>query len=227
METTMLVKSCFSSSGCGRGRFPPWPAAPGRRTWPGCAFPAAAVDRRCGWAHFLRCRRRPRLDVLVGADVAGVDADLVGAGVQRGQGRLVVEVDVRHHRDVHRLLDGGHHRGVLRGGHRDADDLAAGLGHPFGLGHIAGNVLDRHVEHCLHGNGVIAADGDVSDFDDPFQFALGHRGPPFLQYGGKSMTPRPGRELPAPAGGAASQKAVDVLEVTNTINNSSRSCRRR
>ena len=140
-------------------------------------FQAAAVDADADGHVFGVAGVGHRLDPVIGADVARVDADLVRPGVQRRQRSAVIKVDIGHHRDVHRFFDGGHHRGVLRGGDRHADDLAARLGHPFRLGHVARNILDRHVEHGLHGDGMVAADGHVADLYFPFQLAL-HRAPP-------------------------------------------------
>ena len=134
-------------------------------------FEAAAVDADADGHVFGVAGVGHGLDVLVGADVAGVDADLVRPGVQRGERGAVVEMDVGHDGDVDGFLDGGHDGGIRRGGHRHADDLAAGRRHPLGLGDVAGDVLDRDVEHRLHRDGVVPADGDVADLDFTFDLA--------------------------------------------------------
>ena len=137
-------------------------------------FQAAAVDADAD-GHVLGVAGVGHsLDAVVAADVAGVDADFVRTRVQGGQRSAVVKVDISHDRDIHLLFDGGHDGGVRRGGHRHADDLAAGLRHALGLGHIARYVLDRHIQHSLHGNRVRAADFDIANLDFLFQLTL-HR----------------------------------------------------
>lgn len=55
----------------------------------------------------------------------GFDANFIGTGIQRGQRGAVIKMDVGHDGDVDGLFNGGHHGGVRRTGHCDADDLAA------------------------------------------------------------------------------------------------------
>ena len=52
------------------------------------------------------------LDAVVVADVAGVDANFIGTGIQRGQRGAVIKMDVGHDGDVDGLFNGGHHGGV-------------------------------------------------------------------------------------------------------------------
>ena len=87
-------------------------------------------------------------------------------------------MDIGHHGDIHGLFDGGNHDRILRRGHRHTDDLAACRRHPLGLDHVARNILDRDIEHRLHGNGMSAADGNISDLDFSFQLAR-HNGSSF------------------------------------------------
>ena len=99
------------------------------------------------------------------ADVAGVDADLVDGMVERGQGHLVVEVDVADERELDALLDLAKHRGVLRLGHGDADELAAGLFQAVDLRDGGLDVVGVGRGHRLHPDRVVAADDDVADGD--------------------------------------------------------------
>ena len=135
-------------------------------------FQTAAVHTDADGYIFGVAGIRHRLDAVVGPDVAGVDADLVGTGIQRCQRGAVIKVDIGHDGDIHGLFNGGHHGGILRRGHGHAHDLAARLGDALCLCHVAGNILDRHVEHRLHGNGMVAANGNVADFHFPFQLTV-------------------------------------------------------
>ena len=67
----------------------------------------------------------------------GFDANLIGTGIDGGKGGAIVKVDIGHNGDIHRLLNGRYHRGICRGGHRDAHDLAARFCHAFCLLHVA------------------------------------------------------------------------------------------
>ena len=66
-----------------------------------------------------------RPDLLRAADVSGVDADLGGAALGRGNGQAVVKMDIRHQgkgrfrRDLRKAFGGL----LIR--HRQPDDLAA------------------------------------------------------------------------------------------------------
>ena len=148
-----------------------------RRAVPGknVLFQAAAVDADADGNVFGIAGIGHCLDPVVVADVAGIDADFIGAGINGRQRRLIVKMDIRHNRNVHHFLDGRHHGGIGGGGHRDADNLAARFGHPLGLLHVTGNVLDRNVQHGLHRDGVAAADGEIADPNRPFELTHGRR----------------------------------------------------
>ena len=131
-------------------------------------FQAAAVHANADGDVFGVAGIRDRFYTVIITDVAGVDANLIGTGIDGGKGGAIVKVDIGHNGDIHRLLNGRYHRGICRGGHRDAHDLAARFCHAFCLLHVARNILNGHIEHGLHCNGVGAANGNVADFDRPF-----------------------------------------------------------
>ena len=112
------------------------------------------VPRTAGFGHGL--------DVLLPADVAGVDADLVRAARRRLKGEPVVEVDVRHQRHIHPLLDLRYclRRAHIR--HRDAHDVAAGGGKFAYLRRSGLGVPCLGVAHRLHGDLRPAADRDAT-----------------------------------------------------------------
>ena len=130
------------------------------------------ILRLAGGGHFLH--------MVVAADVAGVQANFVHPRVHTGQSDAVVEVDVRHEGDVHGVLDGFDEANVLQGGHAHPHDLAARLGHPHRLGHVAGHVAGGHVEHGLHRHRVVPADGEAAD--GHFTLDLAHVFPSFLKF---------------------------------------------
>ena len=131
-------------------------------------FQAAAVHANADGDVFGVAGIRDRFYTVIITDVAGVDANLIGTGIDGGKGGAIVKVDIGHNGDIHCLLNGRYHRGICRGGHRDAHDLAARFCHAFCLLHVARNILNGHIEHGLHCNGVGAANGNVADFDRPF-----------------------------------------------------------
>ena len=101
---------------------------------------AAGVDADADRDAALLRLRDDRLHLLGVADVAGVEAQAVEAGVDRGQRPAVVEVDVgdqRHRRLAHDLRQ--RVRGLLVG-HGDAHDLAAELRELVDLAHGRGDV---------------------------------------------------------------------------------------
>ena len=117
------------------------------------------------------------LDPVVVADVAGVDADLVHTNVGAGQRCLVIKVDIRHDGDVHRVLHGLDALGIRRAGAGHTQDLAARRLTALCLGNVALNVLHGDIQHGLHRNGVVAANGHIADLY--FSFQLPHGRFPF------------------------------------------------
>ena len=112
-------------------------------------------------------RRARLLDHLAGlleaADVAGVDADAVRAGVDRLERQRVVEVDVGDHRD-RRLLDDPRERAhVVVARNRAADEIAARVGDRVDLLHRRVEVGGLRLRHRLHGDGSPAADLHATD----------------------------------------------------------------
>ena len=113
-------------------------------------------------------------DLLGAADVARVEADAVGAGVDRLQRERVVEVDVGDHRD-RRLLDDRLQRlDVLVPRHGDADEVGSRVGHRADLLHRRLEVRGLGLAHRLHGDGRAAPDGDVAHEDLALR-SHGHR----------------------------------------------------
>ena len=135
-------------------------------------FQAAAVHTDADGDVLLLAGLHHGLDPVVVADVAGVDADLVHTNVGAGQRCLVVKVDIRHDGDAHRVLHGLDALGVGCAGAGHPQDLAAGGFAPLCLCHVAGNVLHRHIQHGLHRNGMVAANGHIADLH--FSFQLPH-----------------------------------------------------
>ena len=105
------------------------------------------------------------LDVLGLADVAGVEAQAVHAGLERGQRHLVLVVDVgddRHRRAGHDL---GQALGRLRLVAGAAHDVAPGAGERVDLLQRALDVGRLGDRHRLHRDRRVAADGDRADVD--------------------------------------------------------------
>ena len=140
-------------------------------------FQAAAVHTDADGDVLLLAGLHHGLDPVVVADVAGVDADLVHTNVGAGQRCLVVKVDIRHDGDVHRVLHGLDALGIRRAGAGHTQDLAARRLTALCLGNVALNVLHGDIQHGLHRNGVVAANGHIADLH--FSFQLPHGRFPF------------------------------------------------
>ena len=152
----------------------------------GCAIPGqdvlfqtAAVDTDADGDVLLLAGLHHGLDAVVIADVAGVDADLIHAHVCAGQCGLVIKVDIRHNGDIHRILDGLDALGVCCAGAGHTQDLTARRLAALRLRHIALDVLHRDIQHGLHRDGVVAADGHIADLY--FSFQLPHCRFPFFR----------------------------------------------
>ena len=142
-------------------------------------FQTAAVDADADGDILLLAGLHHSFDAVVVADVAGVDADLIHAHVRAGQCGLVIKVDIRHDGDIHRILDGLDALGVCCAGAGHAQDLTARRLAALRLRHIALDVLHRDVQHGLHRDGVVAADGHIADLY--FSFQLPHCHFPFFR----------------------------------------------
>ena len=109
-----------------------------------------------------------RLELAVlRAVVARVDAHLVDVAGRNG-GHLGHEVDVGHQRRVVALGtqlcgDGAQVLAFAAALGRQADNLAPGTVDALNLGHARRRVVGVGIGHRLHGNGIVAADGDPSD----------------------------------------------------------------
>jgi len=107
-------------------------------------------------------------DFVAAADVPWVEADAVGAGVDRFQRQGVVEVDVGDDRD-RRLHDDRLQRlDVLLARDRAADDVGAGLGDLVDLLHRRRQVGGLGLGHRLHRDRRAAADRHLADEYLPF-----------------------------------------------------------
>ena len=103
-------------------------------------------------------------DALSGADISGVDADFIRAVLNGGHRQPVVEMDIRHQRDVDLLLDLLQRGRSLHGGHRHPDDLAARLFQAQDLGDRGLYILRLCIAHGLDQHRVAAANEAVTDF---------------------------------------------------------------
>ncbi len=101
-----------------------------------------------------------RVDLIAVADVAGVQADLVDAGLDRLEGALVVEVDVRHDRHAGLGKDLLERLGVLPLGDRDADHVRPRLAVPLDLRDRRVDLVREAGGHGLDRDGGVAADAD-------------------------------------------------------------------
>ena len=102
-------------------------------------------------------------DLVAPADVARVQADAVGAGVDRLEREGVVEVDVGDDRDRRLAHDRLERVGVLLARHGDAHEVGAGLGDLADLLHRGLEIGRFRLRHRLHGNGRAPTDEDPAD----------------------------------------------------------------
>ena len=109
------------------------------------------------------CRRRQFPNVRFAADIAGIDAQLVDAVFRRGNGKAVVEMDIRHQRHgraVHQRADGA---GAILVVHADAHDVAARFRQGANLPKRRLCVARVGVRHGLHPDRVVSAQRQVAD----------------------------------------------------------------
>ena len=104
-------------------------------------------------------------DLFRGADVAGVDADLVHPLADAFQGQAIVKVDIRHQGDVDAAADGADGPGGVHIRHGHPDDLAPGLLQTEDLGHGALHVLGGGIAHGLDADRRAAAHGHGAHMD--------------------------------------------------------------
>ena len=142
-------------------------------------FQAATVDADADGDILLLAGLHDGFHAVIVADVARVDANFIHAHIGTGQRSLVIKMDVRHDGDIDGILDGFDALGIGGTGAGHPQDLAACCLTPLGLGHVALNILHRDVQHGLHGDGVLAADGHIADLH--FSFQLPHGLLPFVK----------------------------------------------
>ena len=100
-----------------------------------------------------RLRRLRHLAHLVGvAQVAGIQAEFIHPLLDGGQGEAIVEVDIRHQRDVDLRFDGAQRVGGARIRHRHAHQFAAGFFQRMNLRHGGRHIVRGGFRHRLHGN---------------------------------------------------------------------------
>ena len=104
-------------------------------------------------------------DLILAAEVAGIDAQPVNAAFQRGQGEMVIEVDVGDDGDRGVGGDAGEGFRRLHIGNGEADDLAPGQSQAFDLGAGGRDVTGVGLGHGLDRDGGPAADGNVAQAD--------------------------------------------------------------
>ena len=128
-------------------------------------FQAAAVDADTDGDAALPAGLGHLADVVRFADVAGVDADLVHAGLRRRERKPVVKMNVGHDRDGRGVHDLGQsvRCGLIR--HGKADDLTPGIMQPGNLLDGRACVRGVRVAHRLHRDRRAAANRDGADMD--------------------------------------------------------------
>ena len=98
------------------------------------------------------------------ADVAGIDAQLVDAGIERHQSELVLKVNVRDEDRVGAALANfGQRLGRFKVGDRQAHDLAARRLHLLDLLDRLPNLARVRLGHRLHDDGGVATDREPAD----------------------------------------------------------------
>ena len=99
------------------------------------------------------------------ADVAGIDADLMHAGLRRGESQTIIKMDVRDDGDRRRLDDLRQGVGGLIVRHGKTDDLAAGGVETLDLVDGGLCVGGAGVAHGLHGDRRAMTDFDAANID--------------------------------------------------------------
>ena len=84
---------------------------------------------------------------LLGADIAGIDPDLVCTVFDRGNGQPVIEMNIGNERDMYAVLYLPQSLGRLDSRHRAADDIAARALEFEYLGHCRRSVLSLCIGH--------------------------------------------------------------------------------
>ena len=135
-------------------------------------FETAAVDADADGDILLLAGLNDSFHTVVVADVARVDADLIDTDIGASQSCLIVKVDIRHDGDIHRVFDGLDALCVGCAGAGHTEDLTACRLAAFCLRNVALDILDRNIQHGLHGDGIVAADGNIANFY--FSFELPH-----------------------------------------------------
>ena len=103
-----------------------------------------------------------RLDSVVRADVAGIDADFIyarGASLER---QLIVKVDIRDNRRLDRFFERRNQSDRVHIGNRGADNLTPCLLERFRLSDGAFDICGRDIEHGLHADLSAAADEHIA-----------------------------------------------------------------
>ena len=101
------------------------------------------------------------------SDIAGIDADRIGAGIGCLESEKIVEMNIRNDRNMDLRLDLGNGFGILFIENRKADDLTAVA---FQVQHLLNRFVDalgRDIGHGLQNDLVLVADLYVSDHDGP------------------------------------------------------------
>ena len=120
------------------------------------AFIHADADRYAGGL----ARVDHRVDLLAVGDVAGIEADLVHAGLDRLDRALEVKVHIGDDGHPRLAQDVLQRCGVLTLGHRHADDVRAGRGQAIDLRHARVDFMRGTRRHRLHRDRPVAADSD-------------------------------------------------------------------
>ena len=133
-------------------------------------FQGPAVDADADGDVFAGAGLGHRLDPVRAADVARVDAHLVGPGGNAFQGQTIVKMDVHHQGQVNGFLDLPHGLGSSHGGHGHPNNLAPGGGQAADLGCGGLHIFCGGIGHGLDGDRGAAPYGHASHQD-----LFGHR----------------------------------------------------
>ena len=106
---------------------------------------------------------RHEADLLLPADVAGIEAHLVRAAFDGEHGKFRRKMDVRHHGQRGAFRDGADGARIPFVPYGDADDLAARLAEPTNLRERGGHVAGGRGGHRLYAHGRAAAQGNAAD----------------------------------------------------------------
>ena len=102
------------------------------------------------------------MHAVVRSDISGIDPDFIDPGRRGFQGQAVIEMDIRHQRHADSLFNRGNQPDGLFIRNRRANNVASGLFQLRRLPHASLYVLCGYVEHRLHRDARVPADGNIA-----------------------------------------------------------------